>query len=91
MRLTRAFATRPAPRDVRHRRGTDARLDRSEALLDGDRARLGAVAAGLEGVGCPYQWARTLVFAGGSDAERGRREMAALGASPMTESTPPTT
>ena len=63
----------------------DALLDRAEALLDGDAVRLASVAAALEGSGCRYQWARTLVLAGGDLAERGRDEMAALGAAPMAE------
>jgi hypothetical protein len=60
-------------------------LDRAEALLEGDRARLATVAGALEGSGCPYQWARTLVLAGGELAVRGQRELAALGTAPMTE------
>ncbi len=63
----------------------DALLDRAEALLDGDAERLAALATALEGSGCRYQWARTLVLAGGALAERGRSEMAALGAAPMAE------
>jgi hypothetical protein len=63
----------------------DALLDRAEALLDGDTERLAALAAALEGSGCRYQWARTLVLAGGTLAEHGRIEMAALGAAPMAE------
>ena len=62
-----------------------ALLDRAEALLDGDTDRLAKVAGSLEGSGCRYQWARTLVLAGGPLAEQGRREMAALGAAPMAE------
>jgi hypothetical protein len=62
-----------------------ALLDRAEALLDGDAERLAALAAALEDSGCRYQWARTLVLAGGALAERGRTEMAALGAAPMAE------
>jgi len=66
----------------------DALLDRAEALLDGDVPRLAAVAAALEGTGCRYQWARSLVLAGGEHAVRGRHEMAALGAAPMAEVPP---
>ena len=68
-----------------------ALLDRAEALLDDDPGRIGGVAARLEGSGCRYQWARSLVLAGGEHAARGRREMAALGAAPMDESVPPGT
>ena len=73
-------------RPIAHPNGTVVALfDRAEALLDGDTERLASVAAALEGSGCRYQWARTLVLAGGDLAERGRREMAALGAAPMAE------
>lgn len=62
-------------------------VDRAEALADGDRDRLVALADRLADTGCRYQWARTLVLAGGEAAERGRAEMAALGAAPMAEQT----
>ncbi len=62
-----------------------ALVDRAEALLDGDSDRLVAVAAALRNTACRYQWARTLVLAGGDQAEDGRREMADLGAAPMAE------
>jgi predicted ATPase/DNA-binding CsgD family transcriptional regulator len=68
----------------------DAMLDRAEALLDDDVERLGAVADTLADSGCPYQWARSLVLAGGAHAERGRRGMAELGVAPMSEATAPT-
>ena len=60
-------------------------LDRAQAILDGDRARLVTIARRLEGSGCPYQWARTLVLAGGEAAEQGREVLAGLGTAPMTE------
>jgi hypothetical protein len=63
----------------------DAMLDRAQAILDGDRARLVTIARRLEGSGCPYQWARTLVLAGGEAAEQGRGVLAGLGTAPMTE------
>ena len=73
-------------RPIAHPNGTVVALfDRAEALLEGDIERLASVAAALEGSGCRYQWARTLVLAGGDLAERGRHEMAALGAAPMAE------
>jgi hypothetical protein len=53
-------------------------LDRSAALLDGDRDALLAAAADLEASGCRYQWARTLLLAGGADGERGAAELAAM-------------
>lgn len=62
-----------------------AMVERAAALAAGDRDRLVAIAADLAPTGCRYQWARTLVLAGGEHAERGRREMAALGAAPMAE------
>ena len=62
-------------------------VDRADALADGDRVRLVALADRLADTGCRYQWARTLVLAGGEAAERGRAEMAALGAAPMAEQT----
>ena len=66
----------------------DLLLDRAEALLDRDHDRLVRVADALEGSACRYQRARTLVLAGGDLAERGRAEMAALGAAPMAEPGP---
>ncbi len=62
-----------------------AMVERAAALAAGDRDRLVAIAADLAPTGCRYQWARTLVLAGGEHAERGRAEMAALGAAPMAE------
>jgi hypothetical protein len=42
-----------------------------------------AAAAALEAAGCRYQWARTLVLAGGADRARGEAALAAMGATPM--------
>ena len=55
-------------------------VDRAGALLAGDRARLLAAGADLAAAGCPYQAARTLVLAGGAEAERGAAALADLGA-----------
>lgn len=59
-------------------------VDRAAALADGDHAGLLAAAAALELAGCRYQWARTLIFAGSSDAASGLAEMGAIGATPMS-------
>ncbi len=40
-------------------------------------------AAALRAAGCRYQWARTLVFLGGEDRERGESVLAGLGAAAM--------
>ena len=37
----------------------------------------------LSAAGCRYQWARTLVLAGGPERVRGEDELAAMGAVPM--------
>jgi predicted ATPase/DNA-binding CsgD family transcriptional regulator len=62
-----------------------ALVDRAAALADGDTDRLVPLADVLAATGCRYQWARTLILAGGDHAVEGRRQMAALGASPMAE------
>ena len=49
----------------------------------GDRDGLTAAATALEGAGCHYQWARTLVFIGGEQQARGEAELATMGATPM--------
>lgn len=60
-----------------------ALVDRAEALLDGDPARLPATAAAFDAAGCRYQWARTLLLAGGEHATTGASALAALGLAPM--------
>ena len=65
-------------------------VDRAAALAAGDRPRLLAAAAALEPTGCRYQWARTLVFAGGPERDAGRTVLAAMGATPMAEAAPVT-
>ncbi|SBT39024.1 Predicted ATPase [Micromonospora auratinigra] len=69
----------------------DALVERAEALLDGDRAALLATADAFDAAGCRYQWARTLVFAGGGHAERGAAALADLGLAPMVAHRPATT
>ncbi|MEN3360799.1 MAG: hypothetical protein V7637_4781 [Mycobacteriales bacterium] len=60
-------------------------VDRAAALhgRNGGRDGLIAAAAALEGAGCRYQWARTLVFIGGRQRARGESMLAAMGATPM--------
>ncbi len=61
---------------------SSALLDRVEALATGDRPGVLAAAAALEAAGSHYQWARSLVLAGGDEATPGREALAALGATP---------
>jgi predicted ATPase/DNA-binding CsgD family transcriptional regulator len=58
-------------------------VDRSAALASGDRDGMLAAAQLLGAAGCRYQWARTLVLAGGPERGRGEDELAAMGAMPM--------
>jgi predicted ATPase/DNA-binding CsgD family transcriptional regulator len=60
-----------------------AMVDRAAALADGDADRLTAAAAALEPTGCAYQWARTLVMAGGEHREAGEAALERIGATPM--------
>ena len=57
-------------------------MDRSAALAAGPDGTL-AEAERLNAAGCRYQWARTLVLAGGPERARGEDELAAMGAAPM--------
>jgi hypothetical protein len=59
---------------------TAALVARAAALAAGDRAGVLAAADALEAAGCRYQWARSLVLAGGADRERGAAELAVMGA-----------
>jgi hypothetical protein len=65
-----------------------AMVERAEALAAGDTGKLATLAEMLAGTGCRYQWARTLILAGGDHAVEGRRAMADLGAAPMVEPEP---
>ena len=60
-----------------------AMVERAAAFADGDADRLAAVAAALEPSGCPYQWARTLVMAGGEHREAGDAALERMGATRM--------
>jgi hypothetical protein len=59
---------------------TAALVQRAGALAAGDRAGVRATADALEEAGCRYQWARSLLLAGGTDRERGASALAAMGA-----------
>jgi hypothetical protein len=58
-------------------------VDRAAAILAGDTDALVRTAEALSAAGCRYQWARTLVLAGGEHAHRGRVALDALGVAPM--------
>jgi len=58
-------------------------VERAQALADNDRAVLITAAAGLKTAGCHYQWARTLILAGGPERIEGQAAMTAMGAIPM--------
>ena len=60
-------------------------VDRAEGLRIGDPDLLLAAATALDAAGARYQYARTLVLAGGDHADRGRELLAALGAAPMPD------
>jgi predicted ATPase/DNA-binding CsgD family transcriptional regulator len=60
-----------------------AQLERAEALLDGDGDRMLAAATAFDAAGCRYQWARTLVLAGGEQAAAGVTALAELRLAPM--------
>lgn len=60
-----------------------AMVDRADALVTGDVAALLESAAALDAASCPYQRARTLVFAGGDARVEGEATLAAMGAAPM--------
>jgi predicted ATPase/DNA-binding CsgD family transcriptional regulator len=63
-----------------------ALTQRAEALLRADRGALLAAAAAFERASYPYQRARTLILADGSQRVTGESELAAMGATPMTAS-----
>ncbi|MET9610746.1 LuxR C-terminal-related transcriptional regulator [Streptomyces sp. NPDC006512] len=65
-----------------------ALVDRAEALLGGDLPRLLATAAAFEAAGCRYQWARTLLLAGGAHAKTGASALAGLGLVPVPVARP---
>jgi predicted ATPase/DNA-binding CsgD family transcriptional regulator len=62
-------------------------VDRAGAIRTGNRDGLVAAAVAFRSAACPYQQARTLVFAGGAEREEGLAILAELGvASPPLES-----
>ncbi len=62
-----------------------ALVERAAALRAGDTEGLLGLADTLNAAGCRYQWARTLVLAGGEDGRRGRSALHRLGVAPMAE------
>jgi predicted ATPase/DNA-binding CsgD family transcriptional regulator len=60
-----------------------AMVRRAEALLDHDREQLLATVPAFDAAGCPYQAARTLLLAGGDEAELGARALTNLGLAPV--------
>ncbi len=71
-RETVAFAERAV--ELARRAGDPvaaAQLDRAEALLDGEPARVRATAAAFDAAGCSYQSARSHLLAGGGGAGSG--------------------
>ena len=65
-----------------------AMVARAAALQAGDVAAVLAAAPAMEAAGCRYQWARTLVLAGGSERAAGEQAMAAMGATPAVVAAP---
>jgi predicted ATPase/DNA-binding CsgD family transcriptional regulator len=63
-----------------------ALTQRAEALLRADHAGLLAAAAAFARASYPYQQARTLILADGSQRATGQGELAAMGATPMAAS-----
>lgn len=58
-------------------------VERVAALDAGDPDQLLAAASALDTAGCRYQYARTLVFAGGDAQAEGEAILATIGAAPM--------
>jgi hypothetical protein len=59
---------------------TAALVQRAAALAADDRAGILAAADTLDAAGCRYQWARSLLLAGGPEREKGASALAAMGA-----------
>jgi hypothetical protein len=60
-----------------------AMIARATALAAGNGDAVVAVADALERTGCRYQWARTLVLAGGDHRVAGQAALAQMGTAPM--------
>jgi hypothetical protein len=60
-----------------------AMVDRAAAFAAGDTDKIVAAAAAMEPTGCRYQWARTLVMAGGEHRQAGAAALERMGATPM--------
>ncbi len=58
-------------------------VSRAAGLAGSDRRELLAAATVLRDAGCRYQWARTLIFAGGDERDCGKAAMANMGATQM--------
>ena len=58
-------------------------VDRAEAIDAGNIDRLLTAATALDAAGCRYQYARSLVLAGGDARARGNAILAAIGATPL--------
>jgi hypothetical protein len=61
----------------------NAIVERAEALLDDDHERLLSTADAFDTAGCRYQWARTMMLAGGDHGARGAAALTELGLTPM--------
>ena len=60
-----------------------ALVDRADAIARNDRDELLRTASTLAVHGCRYQWARTLVLAGGAERLKGEEALARMGTTPM--------
>jgi predicted ATPase/DNA-binding CsgD family transcriptional regulator len=58
-------------------------VDRTEALVAGDRDGVLTAATALERAGCRYEWARSLILAGGNERAVGEQALSDLGTTPM--------
>jgi hypothetical protein len=68
---------------VGHNPVASAIVDRAEAIDAGDIDSLLTAATALDAAGCRYQYARSLVLAGGDARARGNAILTAIGAAPM--------
>jgi hypothetical protein len=57
-------------------------VERAAGAAAGDRNAVLAAATALDGTGCRYQWARSLVLAGGAEQREGESVLCAMGAAP---------